>query len=418
MRRIALITEHSLRCVQQAAIDTCDSGAQLLQLALQLGRRGYQVDLYTPQRAGQELAQRQWAPGVCEYALPCGGVHPVDPRRLPSLMREFGAAVRSHMRHAMPQHALIHAASLPAGLAASVVAESGLPMLLSVQTAVAPGAERWLRLLRTPASVLTRAERILVSNGDELATLAATHPATLRKIEVLPPGFDPQDFRNIDVGVARARLRWQADAYTILHFCPYAPHEGLELLLRALAELHREGLPQARLQVYSHSDAGSDDTAPVQRRLRAMARAFGVEDAVQFGGGLRRRAVRYYYHGADVYVALPCEDARSLDVLGALACGLPVIGSTRGGAHNLIVKGVNGYRLDEHDPYKLARRLKWLAEHPALRVSMAEAARRKAYGEHAWRVLGARLAGLYEQVLRGRETAQPRSRRRAAELSS
>lgn len=409
MRRIALITELSLRCARQGAVDNCDSAAQLLQMAQQLGRRGYQVDLYTPHDGVLPAAPRIWGPGVCEYALPCGSTGLADPRQLPARMQAFGQALRQQVQQARTRPLLIHASSLAAGLAASAVADMGVPMLLSVRPTATGGTERWLRLLQTPATLLARAERILVSNADELSGLAASHPDCLHKIQVLPPGFDPQEFRSIDAATARARLRWPADAFTLLHFCPHAPHEGLELLLRALAELHREGLPQARLQIYSRSDSGIDDVAPAQRRLRAMARAFGVQDAVHFGGGLLRQALRHYYHGADVYVALPCQDERSLDVLGALACGLPVIGSTRRGAHGLLIKGINGYRVDEQDPYRLARRLKWLAERPALRVSMAEAARRHAYGEHAWRVLGARLAGLYEQVLRGQQDA-PRHR--------
>jgi len=63
-----------------------------------------------------------------------------------------------------------------------------------------------------------------------------------------------------------------------------------------------------------------------------------------------------------------------LTALQAMACGLPVIGSTAGGAEELLRHGENALTYPPGDAEQLAARIQELQLSPALRCQMAETA--------------------------------------------
>jgi glycosyltransferase involved in cell wall biosynthesis len=91
-----------------------------------------------------------------------------------------------------------------------------------------------------------------------------------------------------------------------------------------------------------------------------------------------------FYAAADAYVGPSLEDAYGLPVLEAMACGLPVIASSRAGVSEIISHGENGFALrDPQDALEVAGLLRKIHEDPALRQKVAEAAARTAES-HTW----------------------------------
>lgn len=87
------------------------------------------------------------------------------------------------------------------------------------------------------------------------------------------------------------------------------------------------------------------DRAPA--RYAALARRRGVIDRVTFAGP--QRDPRPFYGAADAFVLPTLYDPLSNAVLEALACGLPVITSTRCGAGELVAAHHAGYVCDARD---------------------------------------------------------------------
>lgn len=94
--------------------------------------------------------------------------------------------------------------------------------------------------------------------------------------------------------------------------------------------------------------------------------------------------VMRFYAAADVYVAPSLEDAYGLPILEAMACGLPVIASSRAGASEIIRDGKDGFVLrDPEDSRELAALLRKVYSDLPLREKVAEQAARTAV-EHTW----------------------------------
>jgi UDP-glucose:(heptosyl)LPS alpha-1,3-glucosyltransferase len=165
-------------------------------------------------------------------------------------------------------------------------------------------------------------------------------------------------------------------------------NKGLEALLEAAGSI---GSADWRLLV-----VGQDDPRP----YRDLIARLGIDQSVSFLPP--RPDVEFYYAAADVYLSPSLEDAFGLPPLEAMACGLPVIVSSRAGVSEIITHGVDGMILeDPKDVVYLARVISDLQGNPVRRGSLGEKAARTAR-QYTWERNAAQLDVLFEQVLEER----------------
>ena len=146
--------------------------------------------------------------------------------------------------------------------------------------------------------------------------------------------------------------------------------KGLDTLLSALA-LCLE-LPLKLLVV------GADDRDASEPTIRAC----GIADRVRFLDPAPD--VLQFYAAADVYVGPSFDDAFGLPILEAMACGLPVIASSRAGASEIIDDRTNGMILgDPQDSLELAGLLRALCANPDLCRQIGQEGRLTAQ-QHTW----------------------------------
>jgi glycosyltransferase involved in cell wall biosynthesis len=140
---------------------------------------------------------------------------------------------------------------------------------------------------------------------------------------------------------ARARWLLQRDQFVLLLIGNDFRKKGLDTLIHALAACR--DLPLRLLVV------GTDE----RKGYEALIQRSGMADRILF---LEPSAdVLQFYAAADAYVGPSLEDAYGLPILEAMACGLPVVASSRAGASELIHDGKNGMLLRNPDnPEELA----------------------------------------------------------------
>lgn len=163
-------------------------------------------------------------------------------------------------------------------------------------------------------------------------------------------------------------------------------NKGLAALLEALGSIQSADL---RLLV-----VGRDDPAP----YRAALRRHGIEQCVAFLPP--RPDVEFYYSAADAYVSPALEDSFGLPPLEAMACGLPVIVSSRAGVSEVVTDGVDGLVLkDPNDVASLAKLISELHKNLPLRQTMGENAARTAR-RYTWERNAEQLGHLFQEVRR------------------
>ncbi|HEX2035736.1 MAG TPA: glycosyltransferase family 4 protein [Chloroflexota bacterium] len=151
-------------------------------------------------------------------------------------------------------------------------------------------------------------------------------------------------------------------------------HKGFDFLVRALGRI-----PPAHRPALTIVGGGGHPAMPAH--LRDLARQHGVTLHLRSGLSDEELASLYRSH------ALFCFGARfepfGLVILEAMACGLPVVAVAEGGVPESVRHGETGY-LVPRDEAEFAQAVARLLVDPALRRTMASAAREVAVSRWTW----------------------------------
>jgi glycosyltransferase involved in cell wall biosynthesis len=139
------------------------------------------------------------------------------------------------------------------------------------------------------------------------------------------------------------------------------PRKGLDVLLRALAEIVREGIPFRACLV---------GPGPLLAAHRRLARDLGLEDRVVIVGQVED--VFTYLRLADVFVLPSLEEGSgSVSLLEALQAGVAIVASDCDGIPEDIVDGEDGLLVPPGDERALRDALVTLLRDPSLRSRLA-----------------------------------------------
>lgn len=163
---------------------------------------------------------------------------------------------------------------------------------------------------------------------------------------------------------------------TVLFVGRMAKEKGLHCLLRAM-DVVGQKLPDAKLVVVGSPLFGAVAEDDYTKQLKQQARGLG--DRIIFTGFVDRKLLPFYFAAADVVVVPSLfHDPLPTVVLEALACGVPVVGSRRGGIPEMVRDGKWGTLID--NPYHvqdLAHQIFRILNDPKLREQLGKRAKRE-----------------------------------------
>jgi glycosyltransferase involved in cell wall biosynthesis len=183
------------------------------------------------------------------------------------------------------------------------------------------------------------------------------------------------------------------ERFTILHSGVLIPRKGIRNLLQAFARV-RESMPEARLRL-----AGAATIPAYEAQVHATATKLGLDDAVDFLGGLSPDALRAEYARAAVFVLVSKQETLPVAIQEAMATGRPVVASPVGGVPHLVRDGESGFLVSYGEPARLADRLVELLRDDELRKRMGGTGRRIALQRFTVESVCRRTVDVYREVL-------------------
>jgi len=188
----------------------------------------------------------------------------------------------------------------------------------------------------------------------------------------------------------QARQRWDiGEDDKLLGDVGYlVPQKRHEVLVRALAIL-RQQFPHCRLLV-----AGD---GPDRESLKRLTRELGVESAVQFAGFVED--VAQVYAALDVFVFPAREEGLGNALLGAMACGLPVVAAASGGVPELVEDGRNGLLVTDFRAEGFAAALARLLNDANLAIRLGTAGRESILQHFTADAMVAKTLRLYDKLI-------------------
>jgi glycosyltransferase involved in cell wall biosynthesis len=180
------------------------------------------------------------------------------------------------------------------------------------------------------------------------------------------------------VGWNKESERTDAGPARILTVCRLVEKKGIDILIRAVADLTRRGR-DVRLTI-----AGDGED---RARLESIASESAVADRINWLGAVANDRVPALLAEADVF-ALPCrpdacgdKDGIPVVLMEAMACGVPCVSGDLPAIRELIQHDVSGMLVDGNDATALANQLDVLLSDPKRRQTLAAAGRQRVVEE-------------------------------------
>ena len=402
-KKIAFISEHASPLALLGGTDSGGQNVYVAELAIQLAKMGYEVDIFTRRDQPKDKQVHEFAPGVRVVLITAGPPTIVAKEELLPYMPTFRKEMERFIVDNNLNYELIHANFFMSGVVAMELKEKlDVPFVITFH---ALGHIRSLHqgeMDRFPAE-RTDLERLIVKNADKIiaecpqdeSDLIKFYQAAPEKIVTIPCGFNPEHFYPIPKKECRSMLNLQHNERVVLQLGRMVRRKGIDNVIEAFAKVK---LNQPAKLVIVGGESSDVENDLELNRLRQLANSLGILDQVHFVGRKNRDELKYYYGAADVFLTTPWYEPFGITPLESMACGTPVIGSRVGGIKHTVVEGVTGYLVDPKNPEELAEKLNELLPDQDRLFKMGKNSIEHVRRHFTWRQVAEQMDACYKAI--------------------
>ncbi|MBM7604657.1 glycosyltransferase EpsD [Metabacillus crassostreae] len=240
--------------------------------------------------------------------------------------------------------------------------------------------------------MLARYTDCLITINEEDYHRAITHRFMSKEVEhVNGVGVDTERFKpinEVDKLKRRVKFGYNKDDFLLFYAAEFNKNKNQQLLIRTLAKI-KETVPHAKLLL-----AGE---GVLQKSCRKLATELGVENMVDFLG--YRTDIVDILPMCDIAVASSLREGLPVNIMEAMACGLPVIATKNRGHNELIVDQYNGWTIDPVKTYDMADKIILLANENLLLTNLGKNGRDRIEEIYSLKIIVIEKSHLYERFM-------------------
>lgn len=234
---------------------------------------------------------------------------------------------------------------------------------------------------------------VLGNSRSVMRELTAQEGVPARKAVLIYNGVDLSRFAQPETRtVARAALGLAPDSLVLTIVANLIPYKGHSDLLEALSRAKGQLPSHWRLLLIGRDDG-------IGAMLRQQVTALGLEGHVEFLGS--RGDVPRLLAAADIGLLCSHQEGFSNALLEGMAAGLPMIATDVGGNGEAIADGMSGLLVPARQPDALSSAILRLADDPALRGRLGQAARERVLRDFSLEACIDRYEALYRALIAG-----------------
>jgi glycosyltransferase involved in cell wall biosynthesis len=406
--KIALVTLQGNPFGQTPEAGPDRQDQRLASLVSALAEQDHDVTVYARRDSEGQPEKSKPAPGVTVEHVSAGPAKELSSDHLAPHAAEFGQYLARHWQDDAPDVA--HAYFWTSGLAALAGARDlGVPVVQTflslqatdpdsarpaqIQPAQAQSARAKARSangggaarLRLEPVIARSVRAVLASSSSEMSALARLG-VRRDSVRLIPRGVDTGTFSPEGPVASRgSRPR-------LLCVAPLAPNQGVDVAVRALADI-----PEAELVIAGGPEHGKLRGDKAYRALLRLASDLKVRDRVVFHGSVSDDDLPALLRSADLLVDAPTGEPFATVALEAMACGTPVVASAIGSHLDTIIDGTTGLLVPPARPGLIAQRIRTLLASPMLLEGFGIAAVDRARARYSWDRIGQETLAIYER---------------------
>ncbi|MFC7423641.1 D-inositol-3-phosphate glycosyltransferase [Nocardia tengchongensis] len=360
--RIAVLSVHTSPLAQPGTGDAGGMNVYVLQTAVELARRGTEVEIFTRATSSNDEPVVEAAPGVLVRNVVAGPFEGLDKFDLPTQLCPFAAEVlRTEARNLPGHYDLIHSHYWLSGQVGWLARDRWrVPMVHTAHT-LAAVKNAFLAEGDCPEpavreigekQIVAEADRLVANTGEEARQLVELYGADPDHIDVVLPGADLTRYHPGDKLAARAEFGLRADERIVAFIGRIQPLKAPDVLVRAAAQLlaqeAAQPVPPARplRVVIVGGPSGSGLERP--NALIELAAALGISDRVTFLPPQPAHRLVQVYRAADLVAVPSYNESFGLVAIEAQASGTPVLAADVGGLGTAVRDGISGLLVPGH----------------------------------------------------------------------
>jgi len=345
------------------AKDTGGMSVYIRELAVELEKCGYIVDIYTRVHDTRDPQIIELGENARLIHLMAGGREEIDKIDIYPYLPDFAHNLESFRRQNGIEYDLVFSHYWLSGWVGEYLCRrwqvphiTMFHTLGAVKNDIGIGEYEPELRLDTERELARNCHRIIAPTEREKDNLVWHYASAVDKIGVIPCGINLERFQPIDREPARQQVGLNHDR-TILFVGRLDPLKGIDRLFKAMSclkDAQRTGL------VLIGGDKNSQQEI---EKLKRMARELGIQDSVSFLGLIKHEQLPYFYSAADICVIPSYYESFGLVALESLACGTPVVATDVGDLKGIIRQGETGYVIDD-SPGQLTDKIALLLSRP------------------------------------------------------
>ncbi|MFX0141379.1 MAG: glycosyltransferase family 4 protein [Candidatus Hodarchaeota archaeon] len=201
--------------------------------------------------------------------------------------------------------------------------------------------------------------------------------APQEKIWIIPNSIDTERFKKIvSPGLFHSQYNIPFDKKIILYVGRIDWNKGLDLSIRSFSNVLMD-VPDA-IMVLVGGDYGYSTC------LKDLTNKLNISDKVFFVGEVSENALYSAYAATDVFLLTSVYEGLPTVVLEAMACGVPVIASNKGGTSHVIEHGKDGFLTEFGNVMDTARFITNLLRNQKLRSVIGNNGKELVEKKYSW----------------------------------
>ncbi len=251
--------------------------------------------------------------------------------------------------------------------------ETGVPVVLRMHAHLEREIEiallkdlMWIKLMGVSKSVNDAAYKV---------------GANVKKLSFVYPGVDTEFFRNgLGKGWLRHRINIPNNEILILHASRitgskehfYLEYKGITTLIRAFSILAKTNKNiKLLIATAKPPKIWEENFQNELKKIEELSEVHGIKNSI-IVKSFELDDMPHVYNGSDIFVMASQMESFGLVYAEAMACGIPVIGTSVGGIPEIISDNLTGFLVVPNDPVELSKKIDVLINNEELRVNMGQ----------------------------------------------
>ncbi len=319
-------------------IDSLDSGGaerQLVELALGMNRRGYEIQLlYYSDR--DFFKSRLQSNGI--DVIHCQESNSLDKIRF----------VRSWLKRFRPDIAQAFLRGPSINLILAGMLGRTWKTVVSERTLATFGD--WQRRVARSRHLFRFADWVISNSESNLADIVTNSSFLTKKASAIVNGIDTEVFI--------PKTKMDDKPFTLVAVSSIIPLKNIKGIIKAITLLKNRDKLTVNL-IYVGGSKGLEGKLYLEELGKEISQN-NIQDQIEFVG--EQEAVVPFYQQADAFILASFVEGFPNALVEAMSCGLPVIGSTVSDIPLIIQENINGFCFDPHDPESIAKSIKRLVD--------------------------------------------------------